>query len=90
MQSFLSIKWDNYGCCARVVPTSFILGPFIRALNDPVHHKEFGAKEIYSSWAIEASLRFLYLYASYMEDMDDDMKAYTIVLQTDLHIKLWC
>ncbi|XP_042008836.1 uncharacterized protein LOC121757352 isoform X1 [Salvia splendens] len=68
MQSFLSIKWDNYGCCARVVPTSFILGPFTRALNDPVHHKEFGAKEIYSSWAIEASSRFLCLYSSYMED----------------------
>ncbi|XP_057773845.1 uncharacterized protein LOC130993110 isoform X2 [Salvia miltiorrhiza] len=68
MQSFLGIKWDNYGCCARVVPKSFILGPFIRALNDPVHHKEFGAKELYSSWAIEASARFLCLYASYMEE----------------------
>lgn len=42
MQSFLAIKWDNYGCYAKVVPKNFILGPFVRALNDPVHHKEFG------------------------------------------------
>lgn len=42
MQSFLAIVWDDYGCCASVVPKNFILGPLIRALNDPVHHKEFG------------------------------------------------
>ena len=63
----------------------------------PFRHAQFikifsviGAKEIYSSWAIEASSRFLCLYASYMEDRYDDMKAYTIVLQTNLHIKLLC
>ncbi|KAH6767928.1 tRNA/rRNA methyltransferase family protein [Perilla frutescens var. frutescens] len=68
MQPFLTIKWDNYGRYTKVVPKSFILGSLIRALNDPVHHKEFGVKEIYSSWTIEASARFLCLYASYMEE----------------------
>ncbi|KAG6405349.1 hypothetical protein SASPL_132938 [Salvia splendens] len=32
------------------------------------HDNPLGAKEIYSSWAIEASSRFLCLYSSYMED----------------------
>ncbi|KAL8528968.1 hypothetical protein ACS0TY_006437 [Phlomoides rotata] len=68
MQSFLAIEWENYGCCAKVVPRSFILGPLIQGLNDPVHHKEFGVKEIYSSLTIEAAARFLFRYASYMED----------------------
>ncbi|XP_020547413.1 uncharacterized protein LOC105155957 isoform X2 [Sesamum indicum] len=67
MQSFLEIEWENYGCCAKLVPKDFILGPLIRGLNDPVHHKEFGVKEIYSSWRIDAAARFMCKYASYME-----------------------
>ncbi|KAI3453453.1 hypothetical protein Pfo_010116 [Paulownia fortunei] len=67
MQSFLAIEWENYGGCAKLVPKDFILGPLIRGLNDPVHHKEFGVKEIYSSWTIEAAARFLCQYTSYME-----------------------
>ncbi|KAL0372987.1 UNVERIFIED_CONTAM: hypothetical protein Scaly_0980300 [Sesamum calycinum] len=67
MQSFLAIEWENYGCCAKLVPKDFILGPLIRGLNDPVHHKEFGVKEIYSSWIIDAAARFMCKYASYME-----------------------
>lgn len=42
MQSFLGIEWKNYGNSAKSVPETFVLGPFIQALNDPVHHKEFG------------------------------------------------
>ncbi|PIN08693.1 hypothetical protein CDL12_18734 [Handroanthus impetiginosus] len=55
MQSFLSIEWENYGSCAKLVPKDFILGPLIRV------------KEIYSSWTIEAAARFLCQYTSYME-----------------------
>lgn len=42
MQSFLRIEWKNYGSSAKSLPETFVLGPFIQALNDPVHHKEFG------------------------------------------------
>lgn len=42
MQSILGIKWKDYGNCASSVPETFILGSFLQALNDPVHHKEFG------------------------------------------------
>ncbi|KAK4423009.1 putative methyltransferase TARBP1 [Sesamum alatum] len=67
MQSFLAIEWENYGYCAKLVPEDFILGSLIRGLNDPVHHREFGVKEIYSSWTIDAAARFMCKYASYME-----------------------
>ena len=42
MQSILGIKWKDYGNFANSVPETFILGSFLQALNDPVHHKEFG------------------------------------------------
>lgn len=42
MQSFLGIEWKNYENCANLVPESFVLGPFMEGLNDPVHHKDFG------------------------------------------------
>ena len=42
MQSILDIKWKDNGICAKSVPETFILGSFLQALNDPVHHKEFG------------------------------------------------
>lgn len=42
MQSFLGIDWKNYGNHAKAVPRSFVLGPLMEGLNDPVHHKEFG------------------------------------------------
>lgn len=42
MQSFLSIEWTNYGCGVKSVPENFILGILMEALNDPVHHKDFG------------------------------------------------
>lgn len=42
MQSFLGIEWMKYEDFAESVPESFVLGPFIEGLNDPVHHKDFG------------------------------------------------
>lgn len=42
MQSFLGIEWMKYGNIAKSVPESFILGPLLEGLNDPVHHKDFG------------------------------------------------
>jgi tRNA guanosine-2'-O-methyltransferase len=42
MQSFLGIEWKHYGNCAKSVPETFVLGPFMQGLNDPVHHKDFG------------------------------------------------
>ncbi|KAG9154332.1 hypothetical protein Leryth_000767 [Lithospermum erythrorhizon] len=64
MQSFLSIDWENYGDRALLVPSEFILGPFVDGMNDPVHHKDFGVKGVYSSWTIEAVSKFLFHYAS--------------------------
>lgn len=42
MESFLGIKWKDYGKSVNSVPETFILGSFLQGLNDPVHHKEFG------------------------------------------------
>lgn len=42
MQSFLGIEWRKYGSCVKSVPESFILGSLMEALNDPVHHSDFG------------------------------------------------
>ncbi|KAK3023238.1 hypothetical protein RJ639_043350, partial [Escallonia herrerae] len=66
MQSFLGIEWKNYGDCAKLVPEDFVLGPFIRGLNDPVHHKDFGSKGVYSSRTIEGASKFLHQYTTYL------------------------
>ncbi|KAL6985886.1 tRNA (guanosine(18)-2'-O)-methyltransferase [Sarracenia purpurea var. burkii] len=63
MESFLGIEWKNYGHCAKLVPEDFVLGPFIQGLNDPVHHKDFGLKGIYSSRTIEGAAKFMLQYA---------------------------
>ncbi|CAN1333845.1 Probable methyltransferase TARBP1 [Linum perenne] len=64
MQSFLAIDWITYGDAARSVPESFILGPFIDGLNDPIHHKEFGVKGVYTSKTIIAAGQFVRHYTS--------------------------
>ncbi|MBA0773322.1 hypothetical protein Gotri_008606, partial [Gossypium trilobum] len=46
MQSFLGIEWRKYGSCVKSVPESFIFGSLIEALNDPVHHSDFGHKTL--------------------------------------------
>ncbi|GKV10777.1 hypothetical protein SLEP1_g22096 [Rubroshorea leprosula] len=67
MHSFLGIEWIKYGACAKSIPESFVLGPFMEALNDPVHHSDFGVKGVYSSKAIESAAQFLLHYASYLD-----------------------
>eukprot|EP00268_Persea_americana_P031712 TRINITY_DN3099_c0_g1_i2.p1 TRINITY_DN3099_c0_g1~~TRINITY_DN3099_c0_g1_i2.p1 ORF type:complete len:1865 (+),score=313.63 TRINITY_DN3099_c0_g1_i2:84-5678(+) len=65
MQSFLGIRWENHGNLAKLVPESFVLGPFIQGLNDAVHHKEFGVKGIYSSESIKGASIFFRQFSSY-------------------------
>ncbi|KAK8520784.1 hypothetical protein V6N13_076919 [Hibiscus sabdariffa] len=67
MQSFLGIEWIKYGSCVKSVHESFILGSLMEALNDPVHHSDFGVKGVYSSKTIEGAAHFLYHYSSYMD-----------------------
>ena len=47
MQSFLAIEWRDEVPCLKSLPETFIIGPFIEALNDPVQHKDFGQFIIY-------------------------------------------
>ncbi|XP_062146057.1 uncharacterized protein LOC133854045 isoform X2 [Alnus glutinosa] len=68
MQSFLGIEWKHYGNCAKSVPETFVLGPFIQGLNDPVHHKDFGVKGVYSSRIIEGAAWFLHQYTSCLSE----------------------
>nr|POF01631.1 putative methyltransferase tarbp1 [Quercus suber] len=68
MQSFLGIEWKSYGNYAKSVPETFVLGPFIQGLNDPVHHKDFGVKGIYSSRTIEGASLFLQQYTSCLNE----------------------
>ncbi|KAF9689746.1 hypothetical protein SADUNF_Sadunf01G0124300 [Salix dunnii] len=58
MESFLGIEWMKYGNTAKLVSESFVLGPFIEGLNDPVHHKDFGVKGVYNSKTIEGAARW--------------------------------
>ncbi|XP_027337446.1 uncharacterized protein LOC113851166 [Abrus precatorius] len=66
MQSFLDINWENYGNYIKSVPETFVLGPFMQGLNDPIHHKEFGVKGIYMSRVIEGAAQFLRYYVSFL------------------------
>ncbi|XP_058084724.1 uncharacterized protein LOC131232481 isoform X2 [Magnolia sinica] len=70
MQSFLGINWENNGNCAKLVPESFILGPFIQGLNDAVHHKDFGLKGVYSSETIKGASKFLCQFSSYFSSRE--------------------
>ncbi|OMO96285.1 tRNA/rRNA methyltransferase, SpoU [Corchorus capsularis] len=67
MQSFLGLEWTKYGSCSKSVPESFILGPLMDALNDPVHHNDFGVKGVYSSKTIQGAAQFLQQYSSYLD-----------------------
>ncbi|KAG5523748.1 hypothetical protein RHGRI_030659 [Rhododendron griersonianum] len=64
MESFLGIDWKIYGNCSELVPEAFVLGPFIQGLNDPVHHKDFGSKGIYSSRTMDGATKFMCQYGS--------------------------
>ncbi|XP_065856837.1 uncharacterized protein [Euphorbia lathyris] len=63
MQSFLGIEWMKYGNSVASLPESFLLGSFIEGLNDPVHHKDFGLKGVYTSRTTEGAGRFLHQYS---------------------------
>ncbi|XP_022155534.1 uncharacterized protein LOC111022655 isoform X3 [Momordica charantia] len=67
MQSFLGIDWRNYVSCLMSLPQTFIIGPFIEALNDPVQHKDFGVKGVYSSKTIEGAAHFIRQYANCLD-----------------------
>ncbi|KAK7386290.1 hypothetical protein VNO78_26419 [Psophocarpus tetragonolobus] len=66
MQSFLDINWENYGNYIKSVPETFVLGPFMQGLNDPIHHKEFGVKGVYMSRVIQGAAQFLRYYVSFL------------------------
>ncbi|KAK1407772.1 hypothetical protein QVD17_39399 [Tagetes erecta] len=60
MQSVFGIEWKDHD--ANFVPKNFVLGSFIQGLNDPVHHKEFGLKGVYSSRTIDGASTFIQQY----------------------------
>ncbi|KEH31617.1 putative tRNA (guanosine(18)-2'-O)-methyltransferase [Medicago truncatula] len=66
MQSFLDINLENYGNYIKSVPETFVLGPFLQGLNDPIHHKEFGCKGVYTSTVIKCAAQFLRQYVSFL------------------------
>ncbi|EPS74154.1 hypothetical protein M569_00595, partial [Genlisea aurea] len=70
MNSFLTINWEDFEGCEKLVSKDFILGPLIFGLNDPVHHSGFGLKENYTSSTIEAAATFFCKYASFMEESE--------------------
>ncbi|XP_031391362.1 uncharacterized protein LOC116203654 isoform X2 [Punica granatum] len=66
LESFVGIEWNNFGSCVKALPESFVLGPLMQGLNDPIHHEDFGTKGVYSSKAIEGASRFLHQYTCHL------------------------
>ncbi|CAO2837876.1 unnamed protein product [Amaranthus hypochondriacus] len=66
MKSFLDIEWKNLGNCSELFPVDFVLGALMQGLNDPVHHKDFGIKGVYSSKTIEGASKFFHQYCSFL------------------------
>ncbi|KAL0727652.1 hypothetical protein Bca4012_023745 [Brassica carinata] len=64
MDSFMGIEWRRYKTCTQSMSQTFVLGPFIEALNDSVHHKDFGLKGIYTSRTIEGAAQYVCAYTS--------------------------
>ncbi|KAG2238964.1 hypothetical protein Bca52824_089824 [Brassica carinata] len=64
MESFMGIEWRRYKTCTQSMSQTFVLGPFIEALNDSVHHKDFGLKGIYTSRTIEGAAQYVCAYTS--------------------------
>ncbi|VFQ70505.1 unnamed protein product [Cuscuta campestris] len=82
MQSFLGIEWREYERCADLIPQNFIFGPLMEGLNDPVHHKDFGLKGVYSTSAIEAATKFLSVYASFLDQRVAFLRSLASVAKT--------
>ncbi|KAJ3681791.1 hypothetical protein LUZ60_014364 [Juncus effusus] len=70
MESFLDIKWEQQKNCAQIVPIDFVLGQLMRALNDVVHHKDFGIGGIYNSKTIDGATKFFCSYFSQLSLSD--------------------
>ncbi|CAH2078761.1 unnamed protein product [Thlaspi arvense] len=66
MESFLGIEWRRYKTCTQSMSQTFVLEPFIEALNDSTHHKDFGLKGIYTSRTIEGASQYVCAYTSYL------------------------
>ncbi|XP_057858897.1 uncharacterized protein LOC131067769 isoform X3 [Cryptomeria japonica] len=64
MQSFLELDWSKIGNPSALIPEWFVLGPFIQALNDPTHHRDFGLKGIYSSEMGKSAAKFIHQCSS--------------------------
>ncbi|KAH7425675.1 hypothetical protein KP509_11G065800 [Ceratopteris richardii] len=63
LQSFIELDWVKIPNLGEIVPEKFILGALASALNDPIHHKDFGVKGTYSSEMAAAATSFFNLYA---------------------------
>ncbi|KAI5079464.1 hypothetical protein GOP47_0004943 [Adiantum capillus-veneris] len=63
LQSFMELEWAKIINLAHVMPESFVLSSLVSALNDPIHHKDFGVKGLYSSQTAKAAARFFNLYS---------------------------
>uniref|UniRef100_A0A1J3HNC1 tRNA (guanosine(18)-2'-O)-methyltransferase TARBP1 n=1 Tax=Noccaea caerulescens TaxID=107243 RepID=A0A1J3HNC1_NOCCA len=70
MESFSGIEWRRYKTCTQSMSQTFVLGPFVEALNDFVHHKDFGLKGIYTSRTIEGATQYVSAYTSYLNPRD--------------------
>ncbi|KAK4747415.1 hypothetical protein SAY87_014001 [Trapa incisa] len=46
LESFVGIEWNKFGICVKALPESFIFGPLMQGLNDPIHHEDFGFPSI--------------------------------------------
>ncbi|CAI8609508.1 unnamed protein product [Vicia faba] len=66
MQSFLDINLGDHVNYVKSVPETFVLGPFMQGLNDPIHHKEFGVKGVYTSTVIKGAAQFFQKYVSFL------------------------
>ncbi|XP_002961961.2 uncharacterized protein LOC9630109 isoform X1 [Selaginella moellendorffii] len=61
-QSFFKIEWGTKISISR----EFVLGPLLCALNDPVHHKDFGVNGIYISNTGKLANQFFRFFTSSM------------------------
>ncbi|XP_024005166.1 uncharacterized protein LOC18030139 [Eutrema salsugineum] len=64
MESFLGIEWKRYKTCTQSMSQTFVLGPFIVALNDSVHHRDFGLRGNYTSRTIGSAAQYVCAYTS--------------------------
>lgn len=46
LESFVGIEWIKFGSCVKALPESFVFGPLLQGLNDPIHHEDFGLSSI--------------------------------------------